>query len=168
SPEGAGAAKSAKGAGPQPGGGPSLVMVQTSGGGASSAQLWSRRRSPPLRLSTVFTQILEPAAGCCPLMVAVPFTMPTAGASSKLCVVFLPAAMVTASCSGSFTNTPPPPTCTAVSDCSSTPEINRVERPSTRLNYSDGKITYAGYCAGEIMRATNWPTAPLAEGAAPL
>src|SRR5438132_549885 len=111
SPEGAGAAKSAKGAGPQPGGGPSLVMVQTSGGGASSAQLWSRRRSPPLLLSTVFTQILEPAAGCCPLMVAVPFTMPTAGASSKLCVVFLPAAMVTASCSGSFTNTPPPPTC---------------------------------------------------------
>src|SRR5437016_7126752 len=79
----AGAAKRAKGAGPQPGGGPSLVMVQTSGGGVSSAQLLSFTSLPPSPTCTVFTQTREPAAGCCPLMVAVPVTIPTTGVRSE-------------------------------------------------------------------------------------
>src|SRR2546430_9160302 len=67
-PKGAGAANSAKGAGPHSGGGPSLVEVQSlgSGGGASSTQLVSWTTSPKVERSTVLTQTLEPAAGCCP------------------------------------------------------------------------------------------------------
>src|SRR5438552_568918 len=84
-PKGAGAANSAKGAGPHSGGGPSLVEVQSlgSGGGASSTQLVSWTTSPKVERSTVLTQTLEPAAGCCPLMVAVPFTIPIARSEER-------------------------------------------------------------------------------------
>src|SRR5437870_6524662 len=68
----AGAAKRAKGAGPQPGGGPSLVMVQTSGEVGRAPDWTSFTSPPPMPTCTGITQTREPAAGCCPLMVAVP------------------------------------------------------------------------------------------------
>src|SRR6266566_2475370 len=134
----AGAAKSAKGTGPgaelHPGGGnvPAQSCGSAGGGGARSVQVRSRKLEED-RGFTVLTQILEPVAGGCPLMVAVPFTMPTACASSKLCVVFPPGAMVTASCSGSFSTTICSWCCelklSTTCGWSSGPEIKRVKEP---------------------------------------